>query len=211
MDNFMEKITHRFSANDIIKANMQADAEELESAKEQLVLFENQMEKVDSAISDMRKINLKNIETAQDISNIAKDSADKMSRAFDDIQTESVSRIKETSDLSIAGINRTVEEGLSKISQIQSDDLDGSIKEGFEQLQAKLEEMKVQLEDNSHTDHVKIYRNVQASFVDELGKRSDEIKQQVRKKGAILPLLVITMLTSLASLVITILHVLGII
>ena len=191
MDNFMEKITHRFSANDIIKANMQADAEELESAKEQLVLFENQMEKV--------------------ISNMAKDSADKMSRAFDDIQTESVSRIKETSDLSIAGINKTVEEGLAKISQIQSDDLDGSIKEGFEQLQAKLEEMKLQLEDNSHTDHVKIYRNVQASFVDELGKRSDEIKQQVRKKGAILPLLVITMITSLASLVITILHVLGII
>ncbi len=210
MDNFMERITNRFSANDIIKANMQADADELDGARQQLVLFEDQMEKVDNALSDMRQINLKNIETAQDISNMTKDSTEKISRAFDDMRTESVSRIKETSDLSIAGINKTVEVSLAKISEIQSDDIEKSVKDGISEIIVKLNEMRSQMEESSHIDHVKIYRNVQASFVDELSKQAAEIKEETHKKGAIVPLLVLTMISSFGTLAVLVLHILGI-
>ncbi len=210
MDNFMERITNRFSANDIIKANMQADADELDGARQQLVLFEDQMTKVDNALSDMRQINLKNIETAQDISNMTKDSTEKISRAFEDMQTESVSRIKETSDLSIAGINKTVEVSLAKISEIQNDDIEKSVKDGISEIIVKLGEMKTQMEESSHIDHVKIYRNVQASFVDELSKQANEIKEETHKKGAIIPLLVLTMISSFGTLAVLVLHILGI-
>ncbi|MCR4850440.1 MAG: hypothetical protein K5870_04190 [Lachnospiraceae bacterium] len=211
MDNFMERITRRFSADDIIKANLQADADELDDAKQQLVLFEDQMEKVDNALSDMRQINLKNIETAQDISNMTRESTEKISKAFEDMQTESISRIKETSDMSTAGIAKTVEASLAKISEIQSsDDVEKSVKEGISEIIVKLNEMKSQIEEASHIDHVKIYRNVQASFVEELSKQSAEIKEETHKKGAIIPLLVITMLTSIGSLAVLVLHILGI-
>ncbi|MCR4787339.1 MAG: hypothetical protein K5888_02015 [Lachnospiraceae bacterium] len=210
MDNFMERITNRFSANDIIRANLQADADELDGAKEQLAVFEDQMEKVDTALSDLRQINLKNIETAQEISNMTKDSTERINKAFSDMQTESVSRIKETSDLSIAGINKTVEESLAKISEIQNDDIEKSVKDGINEIIEKLGEMRSQMEEASHIDHVKIYRNVQASFVEELSKQATEIKAETRKKGAIIPLLIITMIASLGSLAVTVLHILGI-
>ena len=210
MDNFMERITNRFSANDIIKANLQADAEELDGARQQLVLFEDQMEKVDNALSDMRQINLKNIETAQDISNMTKESTERISKAFEDVQNESISRIKETSDMSTAGIARTVEASLAKISEIQSEDVEKSVKEGISEIIVKLNEMRTQMEESSHIDHVKIYRNVQASFVDELSKQAAEIKEETHKKGAIIPLLVITMISSFGTLAVLVLHILGI-
>ena len=126
------------------------------------------------------------------------------------MQNESISRIKETSDLSTAGIARTVEASLAKISEIQSDDVEKSVKEGISEIIVKLNEMRSQMEESSHIDHVKIYRNVQASFVDELSKQAAEIKEETHKKGAIIPLLIITMISSFGTLAVLVLHILGI-
>lgn len=212
MDNFMDRITHKFSATEMIKANSQADAAELDTAKEQIALFENQMNKVDTALSDMRQVNLKNIEAAQELQTMTKDSTAKITQCVGNMENESVSRIKQTSDVSIAGINKTVEESLAKIGQIkESADSIAAIKECVDTISAKLDSLRKDMEDYNHTDHVKIYRNVQAAFVDELGKSSEEIKAATKKKGAIIPLLTITMLASLAALALTILQMLGLI
>ena len=210
MDNFMERITHKFTAAEMIKANSEADAAVLDTAKEQIALFENQMTKVDGALSDMRQVNLKNIEVAQELQTMTKDSTAKITQCVGNMESESVSRIKQTSDVSIAGINKTVDESLAKIAQIkESADSIAAIKECVDTISAKLDALRKDMEDYNHTDHVKIYRNVQASFVDELGRTATDIKASAKKKGAMIPLLVITMLASLASLAITILHMLG--
>ncbi|MCR4990895.1 MAG: hypothetical protein K6A38_08540 [Lachnospiraceae bacterium] len=210
MDHFMDSITRRFSSGDIIRANMEAEAAELDEAKGQIVLFENQMEKVDTALSDMRQINLKNIETAEDISKLTKDSTEKISRTIDDVSTESVSKIRETSDLSIAGINKTVEQSLAKIQEIQGEDTERVIRDSIKEILEKIDIIKSDLEESSHTDHVKIYRNVQASFVDELNRQSEEIKKVARKKGAMLPLSIITLIISISTLAVLVLHIFGI-
>lgn len=210
MDNFMERITHKFSATEMIKANSEADAAVLDTAKEQIALFENQMTKVDGALSDMRQVNLKNIEVAQELQAMTKDSTAKITQCVGNMENESVSRIKQTSDVSIAGINKTVDESLAKIAQIkESADSIEAIKECVDTISAKLDSLRKDMEEYNHTDHVKIYRNVQAAFVDELGRTATDIKASAKKKGAMIPLLVITMLASLASLAITILHMLG--
>lgn len=210
MDNFMERITSRFSSTDIIKANQQADAAQLDSAKEQIVLFENQMVKVDNALSDLRQVNLKNIESAQDIQNMTRESANKITAAVNNVESESVRSIKETSDLSIASINKTVEDALSKINEIkESADSIDAIKESVTVITEKIDSLRREIEEYSHADHVKIYRNVQASFVEELTKQSSEIKDTTKKKGVMLPLMIITMLVSIASLTITILNMIG--
>ena len=56
MDSFFEKITGRFGSNDVIKANAEAEAKELEKAREKVTDLEK-------AVSDMRRLSLKAVET----------------------------------------------------------------------------------------------------------------------------------------------------
>lgn len=197
MDNFMEKLTHKFSATDMIKANSQADAAELDSKKEQLALFEAQMEKVDGALSDIRQLNLKNIESVNDVQNLAKSSSDEIAK---------------TADASIAGINKTVDESLAKIEQIK--EASGSVEainQNTEIISDKIIKMRGDLEEYLHADHVKIYRNVQTAVNEELEKKTAEIIAEAKKSRKVLPIVVITLIISLADLAINILRMLGII
>lgn len=197
MDNFMEKLTHKFSATDMIKANSQADAAELDSKKEQLALFEAQMEKVDGALSDIRQLNLKNIESVNDVQNLAKSSSDEIAK---------------TADASIAGINKTVDESLAKIEQIK--EASGSVEainQNTEIISDKIIKMRGDLEEYLHADHVKIYRNVQTAVNEELEKKTAEIIAEAKKNRKVLPIVVITLIISLADLAINILRMLGII
>lgn len=56
------------------------------------------------------------------------------------------------------------------------------------------------LEDFLHTDNVKVYRNVQASIVEELDRRTGELKEELqktqKKSGILFPLVLITMILS---------------
>lgn len=212
MDNFMEKITHKFTATDMIRANQQADAAELDDKKEQLRLFEDQMIKVDSALTEIRELNLRNIESAQDVKNLVSSSSTRMAEAAQRVEDESVSKIRETSDLSIEGINRTVDESLAKIEKIkEAADSTDAINASMDMLMDKLQNMRRELEEYMHADHVKIYRNVQASFSEELTKQLDDVKKTSQKKGALLPITIITMLVSLANLALILLRIFGII
>lgn len=225
MDNFMERITHRFEDTDMIMANGQADAAELDNTKEQLVRFENQLQKVDSALSDMRQVNLKNIESAENMQTLSKDtseklgrtaekldeSANRLGRTLDSVKDESLSKIKETSEASIAGINKTLDESLAKIAEIKENSEGAqAIGESINALSEKLDTLYKQQEEFMHTDHVKIYRNVQASVVEELAKQTEELKKAQKKKGAIIPLVVINLIISLGTLAMVVLSYLGI-
>jgi len=212
MDNFMEQITHQFSATDMIRANSQADAAELDNKKEQIMMFESQMAKVDDALSDIRSLNLKNVESAQEVQNLAKASSEKIAATVGNLENESVSKIRETSDLSIAGINRTVDESLAKIEQIKdAANSAEAFNEGMKTLSEQIVRMREELEDYLHTDHVKIYRNVQVALNEEFEKRTEEIINATKKKGALITIGVITMLGVLANLALTVLRMFGII
>ena len=71
MDNFMDNISQKLNSQEIIKANAAADAAEMENLEKQLVLFKDQMEKYDDCLQEMRKLNLKNIESAQGVQSLA--------------------------------------------------------------------------------------------------------------------------------------------
>ena len=64
MDNFMDKLAHRFNAQEIIKANSQAEAEEMSKLREQMKAY-------DECLEEMRRLSLKNIETAEQIRGMA--------------------------------------------------------------------------------------------------------------------------------------------
>lgn len=210
MDNFMENITHKFSANDMILANAQAEAMDLDSKKEQIQRFEAQLTKVDNALSDMREVNLKNIEAAQDVQNMAQASSEKIDAAVERMETQTVTKIKETSDISIAGITKTVDESLAKIEKIkESSDMTETINDSIASVSQKLDTIKKELEEYAHADHVKIYRNVQAAVTEELGKQTEELQGSMKKKGAIFPLVIVTLVVSILNLATMVCLILG--
>ena len=209
MDNFMDKIAQKLNSQELIRANAAADAAELENLEKQLAIFKEQMEKYDDCIQEMRKLNLKNIESAQGVQNLADQANEKLGQTVGEVEAESVSRIKQTSEVSIAGINQALSESLAKIAEIKenSDNLE-QITENMSGLQDKLEELFRNLEDFLHTDNVKVYRNVQASVVEELEKQTTELKETVERTASrnkvLLPFVIITMIISIANTKLTI-------
>ena len=214
MDNFMDKIAQKLNSQELIRANAAADAAELESLEKQLAICKEQMDKYDDCIQEMRKLNLKNIESAQGVQNLADTANEKLGQTVGEVEAESVSRIKQTSEVSIAGINQALSESLAKIAEIKenSDNLE-QITENMSGLQTKLEELFRNLEDFLHTDNVKVYRNVQASVVEELEKQTTELKgaveQTASRNRVLLPFVIITMVISIANVAITVARILN--
>ena len=119
MDNFMDEIVQKFTPQEMIRANAAADAAEIESLEKQLTLFKEQMEKYDDCLQEMRQVNLKNIETAQDVQQLADKMGQHLGKTAGEVEAASVSKIKETSDLSMAGIQKAIDESLAKIAEIK--------------------------------------------------------------------------------------------
>ena len=214
MDNFMDKVAQKLNSQEIIRANAAADAAALENLEKQLVLFKEQMDKYDDCLQEMRKLNLKNIESAQGVQALADKAGKKLAQTIGEVEAASVSKIKETSDLSIAGINQTLSESLAKIAEIKenSDSLD-KMTENMSGLQSRLEELFRGLEDYTHSDNVKVYRNVQAAMIEELAKQTTTLKEEQEKSAksnkTLLPMVVVTMVITIANIAITIARILG--
>lgn len=227
MDNFMDKISQKLNSQDMIRANAAADAAEMENLENQVAVFKEQIEKYDDCLQEMRKLNLKNMESAQGVQNLAEQASEKLEKTVGEVESASVSRIQQTSDLSIAGIqqtsdasiagiNQAVAQSLAKIAEIKdnsdNDNLE-KITEAVSGLLTRQDEAFKNLEDFLHTDNVKVYRNVQAAMIEELEKQTNELKEAQEKaaKGTkiILPFAIITMILSLANLGILAVQILG--
>lgn len=180
MDNFMDEIVQKFTPQDMIRANAAAEAAEIDSLEKQLTLFKDQMAKYDDCLQEMRQLNLKNIESAQDVQQMADKAGEKLGQAAEEVQAASVS-----------SINKTLDESLAKIAEIKE------TANNTEEINAIIKN----LEEFLHTDNVKVYRNVQASMVEELDKRTEDIKESYkkasRKIGAIFTFSLITMILSI--------------
>lgn len=229
MDNFLDKITQKLNAQDMIRANSAADAAELENLETQMAVFKEQMEKYDDCLQEMRRLNLKNIESAQGVQAMADQASEKIEKTVGAVETASVSRIQQTSDMSIAGIqqtsdasiagiNQTVAESLAKIAEIKDNsdkDKLEKIAEIMAELQVKMDESFKKLEDFLHTDNVKVYRNVQAAMIEELEKQTNDLKEEqartAKSSRIILPFTIITMILSLANIGILVAYILKLI
>ena len=110
---------------------------------------------------------------------------------------------------------RSIDESLAKIAEIKEHaDNSQQIAEMVNELQDKTENVIKNLEDFLHTDNVKVYRNVQASMVEELDRRTGELKEELqktqKKSGILFPLVLITMILSALNLIVAVLGLLGI-
>ena len=172
MDNFMDKLAQKFSAQEMIKANSQAEAEEMK----RLQLQVSEYEKI---LQEMRKLNYRNTELADKLDRMMGDYADKIQGMKEDEQ-RLIAALRDLTDEQTR--NREAEIGRKEEERIEQERAAENRKQTDLAAIAELLENKFQKSDDFvHKENVKVYRNVQAVVVDEI-KRSTESAQEERMK-----------------------------
>lgn len=189
MDTFIDKLAHKLTAQEMIKANSAADAAELQRTKSQLAKYEE-------LLRELREVGRLNAESAKQVR---------------DLTAEGVAKLEDTQK-----VNQLIDEAIAKIQDMQKAEMDMEALEAkLEEMKTSLQPMLDQLSEHVHKENVKVYRNVQAVVVDEVAKVTDTLSKSVKslsgKLTAVLTISIVALLASAAGLVFQILVYLNII
>lgn len=181
MDMFMDKLAQKLTAQEMIRANMAADAEEMDKLKGRNREYSeclDQMKKlVDESIAKVNQLK------AEEAGNNAARDAEVMA-ALEAMKTELAEALESM---------KAEQEGVR------------------ETLQSQMEEKLEATNESVHKECVKVYRNVQAVVVEESGKQTESLKENLTqtvsaavkghsgKLNAILVLSIISLILSLGS------------
>ena len=147
MDIFMDKLAQRVNAQEMIKANSEADTARMEQ-------LQTQVDRYEAGLQDMQNCNAKSAELSAEM----KTGLNAMLGQMED---------------TIAKMDHSVQ---------QMDELVQKMEENSPQLPNKEEmaEMFRQSDDFTHREDVKVYRNVQASIVEENEKQTARVEELVK-------------------------------
>lgn len=206
----MDKLAQKISAQELIKANSQAEAEELQRLQMQVSEYEK-------ILQEMRKLNYRNTELSEKLDLMIGDNAGKIQNMKEEEQ-RLIAALRDLTDEQTR--NREAELERREEDRLERERAEEARKQTDISAITDLLENKFQKSDDFvHKENVKVYRNVQAVVVDEI-KRSVEnaqseqsaLKKELNAKlNKVLVISVISMLASAASVVLWALMVTGII
>ena len=159
MDSFMDKIAQKFTAQDMIKANSAAEEKEMKRLRMQVAEY-------DERLQEMRKLNLKNLELADQLQTLISEGQEKVQA------------------IQVSADNDGQEEWKALQQSMQT------IKEALDAQNSRMTELSEQIMDHVHKEDVKVYRNVPAVLMEQLsaktrdiGDRLDKIEKQLDKNN----------------------------
>ena len=206
----MDKLAQKISAQEMIKANSQAEAEEMQRLQMQVSEYEK-------ILQEMRKLNYRNTELSEKLDLMIGDNAGKIQNMKEEEQ-RLIAALRDLTDEQTR--NREAELERREEDRLERERAEEARKQTDISAITDLLENKFQKSDDFvHKENVKVYRNVQAVVVDEI-KRSVEnaqseqsaLKKELNGKlSKVLVISVISMLASAASVVLWALMVTGII
>ncbi len=212
----MDKLAQKFSAQEMIKANSQAEAEEMK----RLQLQVSEYEKI---LQEMRKLNYRNTEITEKLDLMIGDNADKIQGMKEDEQ-RLIAALRDLTDEQTR--NREAELERKEEERIERERAAENQKQTDLSAITDLLENKFQKSDDFvHKENVKVYRNVQAVVVDEIkrcmesaqnerdvlkNELADELKKELDKKlNKVMIFSVISVAVSAVSVVLWALLVMG--
>lgn len=202
MDNFMDKLAQRFNAQEMIRANAQAEAQELERLRQQVKAY-------DECMQEMRKLNLKNIEAVEQVKALA-GQTDAMLKQMPQIDTQANEEKLEACRKLAEDCKKLLEENTEGAAALWE-----KMQKQQEAFEANTQKAQDALEEFMHKESVKVYRNVQASLQDELKEQTKELTEKLAEmgkgNGRLLVLTVLTLLASLGSVGLLIARIFGVI
>ncbi len=228
MDMFMDKLAQKLTAQEMIKANMEADTEQLNKLKVQVKDYRECLEQVqkltEAGITKMNQIENEVKSTGAQNSAEILSALENMERRLSDEQDASGKKCVEE----MAALEKLYAEELLALKEQYTDELtelEDRCVEEIAALKAKNAEAIQKLEklfsekldasdENVHKECVKVYRNVQAAVVEENGKQTDNLSEVINaavkgyrgKLNAILTVSIISMILALGSVALHILQ-----
>lgn len=142
MDSFIDKLAQKFTAQEIIKANASAEAEELHRAREQVKQYEE-------CLNEMKQVNDSTKEALDQFAEFNQQAREQLEQAL----LLGVERINDA-QVPTEGINELVETSLAQIKSMQDNttNLKSDLQENFnEQLQDLRAQILAQLEEQLST------------------------------------------------------------
>lgn len=195
MDNFMDKLAQKFNAQEVIKANSQAEAAEMKKLQLQVAEYEK-------ILQEMRKLNYKNSELSDKIDGLVSENGNKI-QGLQEEETKLLAILRNLTDEQ----TRMREEELSRKEAERVEE--EARKEEQKQQLVELEECFKQSNEFVHKENVKVYRNVQAVVVDELKSQTESLMKEnqrlTKKLNIVLTFSIFAMLFSVAGIVLQIL------
>ena len=194
------QLAQKFNAQEVIKANSQAEAAEMKKLQLQVAEYEK-------ILQEMRKLNYKNSELSDKIDGLVGENANKI-QGLQEEETKLLSILRNLTDEQ----TRMREEEFAKKEAERAEETKRT--EEQKQQLVELEERFKQSNDFVHKENVKVYRNVQAVIVDELKNQTEALMQEnqklAKKWNIVLVFSILAMVFSAAGIALQILSGLGI-
>jgi DNA repair exonuclease SbcCD ATPase subunit len=194
MDTFMDKLAQKLNAQEMIKANSAADAEEMNQLK-------NQLREYDECLAQMQQVN-KELRA--------------VNHAMETLMSETIAPEEQNPVLACTCflnghklLQELQQEYTTKLEEIRQNT------EELEELRKHLDEKLDGSDENVHKECVKVYRNVQAAVVEENEKQTEAIAGKIKeslngKLNGVLGVSIAALLVAAADIVLHVLSILHI-
>ena len=158
MDGFMDRVTQNLGTEDIIRANSEAEAREFENVKNKMNEYENKVSDYESKVADYQ-------------SKVA-DYENKVT-GYEDILSE-IRRLNLKSVETNEMTNQLVSTSVERLEEYRTGGAGKDISEDIGSIKESLKDQ----EEYIHKENVRVYRNVQASIVEELRLQTEALGVQ---------------------------------
>lgn len=212
MDNFIDRLAQKFIAGEVIRANSAAEERELKKLREQVAEYEK-------CLQEMRKIQLMNTQSAQNLHDMMVENADGIRK----LTQESLAKLADIqleADAKATEAKKAVDTAAITMAQMEDaavkmQETVAALSDSLDKNQVEMKECFEKADEFLHKENVKVYRNVQAVVVEEVGNKAKEIMAANEETSAkasrpVLVFAVLGFLMATASLVLQIFESLGI-
>lgn len=126
-------------------------------------------------------------------------------KAYDEIMQE-IRKVNLKTSENVTEVKKVLAECMNKLDNIETGSAQAAeAEQTLAQVKTLLEERFKQSEDFAHKENVKVYRNVQAAFTEELGRKTAEVKGS----KALLPVCVLILIGVIADIVINLIPIIN--
>ena len=118
MDTFIDKLAQKFTAQEMIKANMTAEAKENKKLREQVETYE-------ILIQEMKQLNFKNMESAERVNKLAENGCETLKKTVEELQKNPLNDKKYIEDLFAQADESLHKENVKVYRNVQAVIIDG--------------------------------------------------------------------------------------
>ena len=199
MDTFMDKLAQKLNAQEMIKANSAADAEEMDQLK-------NQLREYDECLAQMQQVNKELKAINQEMERLM---AETIVPEVTKLSEEGVAALQKMQQENTEKLETLTQQYAAKLEELQQST------EALDELQKHVDEKLSNTEENVHKECVKVYRNVQAAVVEENEKQTEAVTDRVKeslggKMNGVLGVSIAAVVLTVADIVLHVLSILHI-